>query len=97
MTLGFKRRQRGFGLIEISLGLIVVMVLSMQAMKWQARKDWLNRLDVVAEQSNEVAGALSTYITNNYGQLVTVSAVVSGYANPMVPTITELKTPPMAP
>ncbi len=97
MTLGFKRRQRGFGLIEISLGLIVVMVLSMQAMKWQARKDWLNRLDVVAEQSNEVAGALSTYITNNYGQLVTVSAVVSGYANPMAPTITELKTPPNGP
>lgn len=89
-----RRRQRGFGLMEIALGLIVLMILSSQAMKWQARNDWIKRVTIVASQAGEIGGALSTYVTNNYGQLVLAAPVVAGFANPLSPTITELKTPP---
>ncbi|MCQ8895026.1 prepilin-type N-terminal cleavage/methylation domain-containing protein [Limnobacter humi] len=88
----FKRllqKQRGFTLIEMSLGLIVAAVVAYMAIRSTVKDYTVQGAYAQADQIKQIRDGLSTYVQIN-GTAIVSGSSVSGVSNALAPTVTEL-------
>jgi len=83
------RHQRGFTLIEMIIAIGVAAVLAGTGALAISYMNENNTASNLASGLNQVYNAAGAYVTTNYSALIN-NQPVSGFANPMAPTIPEL-------
>ncbi|HEY1059475.1 MAG TPA: prepilin-type N-terminal cleavage/methylation domain-containing protein [Limnobacter sp.] len=81
--------QRGFTLIEMSLGLIVAAVVAYLAIRSTVKDYTVQGAYAQADQIKQIRDGLSTYVQIN-GATIVSGGSVAGVSNALAPTITEL-------
>ena len=84
-------KNKGFTLVEISIVLLIVSVLAIGIARTTRDKNATDRSAAIATHLKNVTGGVNTYISSNFDPLVAGTAI-PGFAIPLAPTVTELKT-----
>lgn len=85
-----KKLSRGFSLIEMSIVLIIMgLIVSSQVLTLKAEASKATG-QILGDEAVVITGAVQTLIGQNF-EAMTTGAAVAGYANPMAPTLAELR------
>lgn len=87
---GVRRRQEGFSIMEVAIALAISSMAVAAGLYPIKRAMYSNMLTAQGQQMTTINNAVQTYSVKNYKAIVTSSGV-AGFANPMQPTIAELK------
>lgn len=83
-------RQRGFTFIELTLVLGIISVLSVFAARFVVNEAEMKVSESTGVYQNMLGDALDAYMRQNTADL-SANVAIAGFANPLAPTIAELK------
>ena len=87
----FFKKSKGFTLVEISIVLLIASILMIGYTRVLRDINQDDKSAAIAAHLVTVTGGVNTYISSNFNALVAGTAI-TGVANPLAPTVTELKT-----
>ncbi len=85
------KNQRGFTLVEVAI-VTAITTLALGTGLWtKIQEAHVKKGEVLGEQLHRISAGVDDYLNKNYSALVQFTPNVSGFADPLHPTITELK------
>lgn len=87
-----RKKENGFTLVELTIAVLLSGLLAGGYIYHRSMEYKRQRGAALGDQVHVINEAVSSYITKNYGALVSAVPVVAGFAAPLQPTTAELRT-----
>ena len=92
-----RARQSGFTLIELSIAAVIISIMALSFAKWESEQRRAEGGRAFADHAITVNNAVQQYVLRHYDNLNTVAPAVTGFLNPLAPTMAELQTAKILP
>jgi prepilin-type N-terminal cleavage/methylation domain-containing protein len=86
-----KARQAGFTLVEVSIVSIIMAIAMTGFARWYSETLRVEAGRILGDQMLLVNNAVQTYTINNYSPLASAAPAITGFVDPMAPTMAELR------